>query len=155
VVKTPFYGGYGLIAADSIPKAAFHAFRVLHQLGNERLAVDSDSVLATRRADGALEIAVWNYAAPEEGGAPVEVNILLRGLDANRRHASIARVDAEHGSPIQAWQDMGRPAWPTREQIAALKKAARPGDPEAAQIGSDGSLKLRLPAHGLAVVEVP
>ena len=48
VVKKPFYGGYGLIAAGGIPKPAFAAFKVLHQLGQERLALDSDSALATR-----------------------------------------------------------------------------------------------------------
>jgi len=155
VVKTPFYGGYGLIAAGGIPKAAFNAFRLLHQLGSERLPVDSDSVLATRRGDGALEIAIWNYAAPEDAGRPAEITILFRGLGAARRRVSIARVDASHGSPIQAWQAMGSPSWPTREQIAILKKAAQTGEPETAQLGDDASLKLSLPAHGLAVVEVP
>ena len=33
VVKKPFYGGYGLIAAGGIPKPAFAAFEILHQLG--------------------------------------------------------------------------------------------------------------------------
>ncbi len=51
VVKQPFYGGYGLVAAGGIPKPAFSAFKILHQLGHERLALDSDSALVTR-ADG-------------------------------------------------------------------------------------------------------
>ena len=33
VVKQPFYGGYGLIAAGGIPKPAFSVFKMLHQLG--------------------------------------------------------------------------------------------------------------------------
>ena len=155
VVKTPFYGGYGLIAADGIPKAAFHAFRLLHRLGAERLPVESDSVLATRRADGALAVAAWNYAAPEEAGAPVEMTLSFKGLPDGRRAARIERVDAEHGSPLHAWEEMGSPTRPTREQVAALKKAAQAPDPEKVEIGSNGCLKLRLPAHGLALVEVP
>jgi hypothetical protein len=39
-------------------------------------------------------------------------------------------------------------------QIAALKSAAQPGNPETAEIGGDGSLKLRLSAHSLVMVEV-
>ena len=31
VVKQPFYGGYGLIAEDDLPKPAFNAFRLLHR----------------------------------------------------------------------------------------------------------------------------
>lgn len=62
VVKKPFYGGFGLIAAGGIPKASFNAFQLLHRLGHERLKVKGDNLLATRRADASLAIALWNYA---------------------------------------------------------------------------------------------
>ena len=65
VVKKPFYGGYGLIAAGNIPKPAFTAFRILHQLGDERLALDSESAIVTRGSDGSLVVAVWNLVPPE------------------------------------------------------------------------------------------
>ena len=154
VVKTPFYGGFGVFAESGIPKAAFHAFRLLHQLGTERLKVDSESVLATRRADGALEVAAWNYAAPEEAGSPIELSLSFKGLNAGKHTARIERVDAEHGSPLKAWEDMGRPAWPSRAQITALQSAAQPGNPETVELGDDGSLKLHLSAHSLVLVEV-
>ncbi len=64
VVKTPFYGGFGLIAEDSIPKPALNAFAMLHELGDRRIKVDSDSAIATRRSDGTIVIALWNYAPP-------------------------------------------------------------------------------------------
>ena len=51
VVRRPFYGGYGLMAAGNIPKASFNAFKLLHHLGGERLDVESGSALATRRAE--------------------------------------------------------------------------------------------------------
>src|SRR5205807_9912667 len=62
VVKTPFYGGFGLLAAGGIPKPAFNAFALLHQLGEQRLASAAEGALLTRRADGALVVALWNYA---------------------------------------------------------------------------------------------
>ena len=154
VVKTPFYGGFGLFAENGIPKPAFHAFRLLHQLGMERLNADSESVLATRRADGVLEVAAWNYTAPEEAGSPMELSLSFKGLSIAKHWARIERVDAEHGSPLKSWEDMGRPASPSVLQIAALKNAAQPGNPETAEIGADGSLKLRLSAHSLMMVEV-
>jgi xylan 1,4-beta-xylosidase len=154
VVKTPFYGGFGLFAESGIPKAAFHAFRLLHQLGTERLHADSESVLATRRADGAPAVAAWNYAAPEEAGSPMELSLSFKGLSAGKHTARIERIDAEHGSPLKAWQDMGRPASPSRAQIAALQRAAQAGNPETVELGADGSLKLNLSAHSLALVDV-
>ena len=51
VVKTPFYGGYGLIAAGGIPKAAFNAFAMLHRLGDQRLSPELKDALVTKRAD--------------------------------------------------------------------------------------------------------
>src|SRR6202042_2649009 len=34
VVRTPIYGGYGLLAERDLPKPAFNAFRLLHRLGD-------------------------------------------------------------------------------------------------------------------------
>src|SRR5437879_6956775 len=66
VVKTPFYGGFGILAERSIPKPAFNDFALLHRLGDTRLDVTSDSALVTRRKDGSIAIAVWNLFLPED-----------------------------------------------------------------------------------------
>jgi len=42
VVQTPFYGGYGLVDRARIPKAAFRAFELLHQMGDQRIASESE-----------------------------------------------------------------------------------------------------------------
>src|SRR5712672_4070258 len=54
VVRTPFYGGFGILAERSIPKPAFNDFTLLHRLGDTRLDVASDSALVTRRKNGSL-----------------------------------------------------------------------------------------------------
>src|SRR5262249_4092892 len=77
VVKTSFYGGYGLIAVNGVPKPAFNAFRVLHNLGEERVQLNSDTALLTRRNDGALVLAIWNYVPPDQAGAPKDVSLRL------------------------------------------------------------------------------
>lgn len=64
VVRTPFYGGFGLIAERGIPKAAFRAFELLHQLGDKRFESSGDDRLLTKKADGTLIAAIWNYAEP-------------------------------------------------------------------------------------------
>src|SRR2546430_15003041 len=61
VVKTPFYGGFGLLAAGGIPKPAFNAFALLHQLGEEPFRAEAEGALLTRRGDGTLGLALWNY----------------------------------------------------------------------------------------------
>ncbi len=54
VIKTPFYGGFGLIAEGGVPKAAFNAFAMLHRLGDQRFEPDLADALVTKRADGTL-----------------------------------------------------------------------------------------------------
>jgi len=155
VVKQPFYGGYGLIAEDHIPKAAFNAFQLLHLLGNERIPVASINALATRDADGQLAIALWNYAAPEEAGATREMRLVIAGLTGPHR-ARIQIVDAQHGSPLAAWQTMGRPAFPTRHQIQTLRDAATLPDAVERDLaaGDPATLSLTLQPHALALVRI-
>jgi xylan 1,4-beta-xylosidase len=152
IFKTPYYGGFGLIANHSIPKAAFNVFRLLHLLGDERLAVDSDSVLATRRKDGSLAIALWNYAEPGATGAAATISLKLEGTPAQT--AVVQRVDAAHGSSLETWIQMGRPSSPNPEQTRRLRNAAAAGKPETVKI-VDGRLDVQLPAPGLALVEIP
>ncbi|MGH9455610.1 MAG: GH39 family glycosyl hydrolase, partial [Terriglobia bacterium] len=123
IVKRPFYGGYGLIAAGNIPKAPFNDFKLLHQLGNERLVVNSDSALVTRRPDGSLAIAVWNYSPPEKAGPSKRITLSIRGLR-GKSAASVQVVDAHHGSPLATGEAMGRPDFPSRQQQQQLRRAA-------------------------------
>jgi xylan 1,4-beta-xylosidase len=120
VVKTPFYGGYGLIAEHGIPKAAFRAFELLHKLGDSRLAVDSENALVTKRTDGHLVIALWNYAEPGESGTPQTFTLNIKGAKRYR----VQMVAPGNGSSLEAWKKMRSPALPTREQVKALVEAS-------------------------------
>jgi xylan 1,4-beta-xylosidase len=151
IVKQPFYGGYGLIAAGSIPKPAFAAFKLLHQLGNERLALDSDSALATRAPDGSLVVAVWNLIPPGQTGAAKTV--VMRFKNVRARRVSIARVDRDHGDPHPAYEKMGSPIYPTQAQLQKLRDSVALGAPEIQELKS-GELSVTLPANGLAVIAI-
>ncbi|MFZ0962345.1 MAG: glycosyl hydrolase family 39 [Terriglobia bacterium] len=155
VVKRPFYGGYGLIAVGNIPKAAYNDFKLLHELGAERISVDSDSALATRRTDGSVAIAVWNYAPPGNGGTLKQFTLSLKGI-AGGGEARIQIVDREHGSALAAWVAMGKPDFPSREQQEKLRKAAELGPPEVRQLSraNPSTLGLTLAPQSLALIEI-
>ncbi len=123
VIKTPFYGGYGLIAEGGIPKAAFNAFAMLHRLGSQRLEPQYPNTLVTKRADGSLAVAVWNYAAPGEQGSSKDFQIGVSGWTGTP-HFHVEILDREHGSAFTAWQAMGSPADPTRQQYEQLRHRA-------------------------------
>jgi xylan 1,4-beta-xylosidase len=154
VVKEPFYGGFGLLAAGGIPKPSFNAFALLHRLGETRLAAQSESVLVTRRKDGSLAIAVWNLFLPEQAGTAKTVTLRLAHLaGAGAASARVTIVDGEHGSPLPAYEKMGRPKYPTQAQLKELRKAA--ALPAAKVIPlHGGTLTLTLQPHALALVEI-
>lgn len=162
VVKQPFYGGFGLIAAGGIPKPSYNAFKLLHQLGDERIAVDSDSVLVTRRKDGSLAIAAWNLVPPDTTGATQiqgtqtgltkTIHLRFQQLSSGHR-AYISRVDRDHGDVHLAYEKMRQPRYPTREQVKDLQKAGELPSPEIRDL-SNGELILDLAPDSLAVVEI-
>jgi xylan 1,4-beta-xylosidase len=152
VIKQPFYGGFGLLAERGIPKPSFHVFALLHRLGDERIAVDSDSVLATRRKDGTLVVAVWNYAPPGPEGAPKTVSLRLTGVPSNAG-VTISRVDATHGNALLTYQEMGRPVSPTAKQIEELRRATQLPPAERTNL-ANGTLQIQIPSHGLALLEI-
>jgi xylan 1,4-beta-xylosidase len=151
VVKQPFYGGYGLLAEQGIPKPAFNAFKMLHALGTTRIALDSSSALVTRRADGTVVMVIWNLFPPGEAGKNRRVSIHFD--NAGRvQHATVSRLDATHGSVLSAYAAMGKPPYPTPAQIQALRAAAILPPPETARL-QNGALTITLPPQGLAVLE--
>jgi xylan 1,4-beta-xylosidase len=164
VVRTPFYGGFGLIAADHIPKPTLNIFRALHKLGGRRIAVASDSVLATATQTGGLVIALWDYAPPTGTGAaytmpsgpagpPKTFDLELKNLPPSAT-AEVWRVDDDHGNVLKAFDAMGRPPGDlTQQQVAQLRAAGAMAPPERMHL-AHGELHLVVPAHGLAVVVV-
>ncbi len=164
VVRTPFYGGFGLIAADNIPKPSLNVFRALHKLGTERLPLTSDSALATVTPDGKLVLALWDYAPPTGTGATYTMPTGSAGparsfdlhLDHVRANAAVElwRVDPDHGNVLRAFDAMGRPAGVlTSAQIAQLRAAGAMAPMETQHL-SRGNLRVTVPAHGLAVLVV-
>ena len=151
VVKTPFYGGYGLIAAGGIPKPAFNAFKLLHKLGEERIELHSNSVLLTRRKDGTPVLAVWNYAPPEQAGSPRTFTLRLKG--SNAKQALISRVDSDHGDFHSVYEKIGEPRYPTLKQIEELRHASDLPPPQVQRI-KDSELTITVPGHGLALIEL-
>jgi xylan 1,4-beta-xylosidase len=162
VVRNPFYGGFGLIAADRIPKPAFNAFAMLHRLGDVRLPVASDSALVTRRADGTVVLALWNYAPPvgdtdtyAKGmpqGLSKRFDVDVSHLKANAK-ATVWRVDESHGNAVAAFDAMGRPDFPSRKQIAQLREAGEPAKPDSMTV-QNGRLQVDVPPQGLVVIEL-
>ena len=152
VVKTPFYGGFGLVAAGNIPKPSYYAVELLHRLGEERIDNENPDVLVTRGQLGGLQIAVWNIVNPGSSGAPKKVKLVFKNVPPSA-HVAIRRVDADHGNTLGLWQKMGSPRYPTQEQLEDLRQEPRLPGPDSQDL-VNGTLTLELPVNGLAVLQI-
>jgi xylan 1,4-beta-xylosidase len=164
VVRSPFYGGFGLIAADHIPKPSLNAFRALHKLGTRRLALNSGSALASENARGDLVLALWDYASPYGTGPrytmpngpadPAKSFVFTLQHVPATAAVEIWRVDGNHGNVLKAFNAMGRPPGDlTQHQVLELRAAGAMAAPEHTHL-RNRQLRITVPAHGLAVVLV-
>jgi len=96
-------------------------------------------------------IAVWNLFYRKKRRAEKFTLHFAKSLAA--KSASVTIVDALHGSPLAAFEKMGRPAFPSREQIAELRKAGAMPQSKTLPVSQD-SLSLTLEPHALALIEL-
>ncbi len=165
VVRTPFYGGFGLIAADNIPKPTLNIFTLLHKLGDRRIAVASDSVLATEtparqphpRSMG-LRPSHRNRRCLHHAQRPRRPTEDLRHRTQKHRAQRNRRNMARGRRPRQRAQGLRRDGPPSRRPHASNKS---PNSAPPAQMAppqhihlDHGRLHLTVPAHGLAVVVI-
>ncbi len=150
VVKTPFYGGFGLIAADDIPKPSYLAFALLHKLGDQRIAVASDSALLTRRNDGSFVLALWNY---KKSSPDASRTLRLQFTNAGIHHALVWRLDSDHGDLHRLYNQLGAPRYPTQAQILQLRAASQLAPPEDVAIESQ-TLSVPVSGDELVLIEL-
>lgn len=152
VIPKPFFGGFGLIAIDHLPKPSFQVFRLLHGLGEERLPEQANDVLVTKKKDGSIVLAAWNLSEPGANAPAKTVAFTFAGVKGNAA-VRISRVDHAHGDVLAAYDKMGAPAYPSQEQLRQLREVVAPAAPEVEHLRG-GSFTLTIPDQGLAVVEV-
>jgi xylan 1,4-beta-xylosidase len=151
VLREPLARGFGLIGIDGIPRPIFAAYALLHRLGDQRLAAAAPNVLATRRADGNLAVAAWNWADPQSPPKPSLIDLVFRNLGPGAK-ARLTRFDADHGNTTRLYDEMGAPLYPSPAQVTRLQKIAVL-KPERIVL-SAGHLRLFLPPNGMALIEI-
>jgi xylan 1,4-beta-xylosidase len=156
----PFHGGFGLQTVHGIAKPTYRVFQLLHRLGNERIQVtrgaESTVEMLAVRGESGLTLLAYNHDVPGAKIAEEEVVIAIRGL-APVRPIALARIDAHHANPKQAWIDLGSPEYPTQQELARIEQASDTGHDELrAQNSAEGcTVRFSLPAHGVAALTLP
>lgn len=148
-----FHGGFGMINFQGIVKPAYHAYRMLHQLGNEKLYQGEYLFVSRNAAVGKIAALAYNYpeeyenAVPSgnkklEDGTSKPLDFTLTNLKPGVQF-SIETLDKDHGNIHNFWEQMGRPDAPTPEQLEVMKNFANTLKTEIVTLDKSGELKIK------------
>jgi xylan 1,4-beta-xylosidase len=121
---TPFKNEYGIQTIHGVPKPSYRMFEVLHRAGDKRIPVESGhktaEVLALK--DGKrVTVFVYNHDIDRRNIKAENILLKLRG-SINRIRKTV--IDENHCNPLLAWENMGKPKYPTKDELAAINKAS-------------------------------
>lgn len=147
-----FHGGFGMINYQGLVKPSYHAYRMLHQLGNQKLYKDDYLFVSKDSSNGNISALAYNYpeeyedAVPfgtdkREKGTSKKLNFTLTGLKAGAMF-EIEILDKDHGNIHNFWESMGKPEPPTREEIKVMKAYANTMKTEFAKADKNGNLTI-------------
>lgn len=132
--RSIFHGGFGMINYQGIVKPSFHAYRMLHALGDEKLFANDYVFVSRKSGNGKIVALAYNYpeeyfdAVPSgnnkrEQGTSKQLNLNLSKLKPGAMFR-IEVLDKDNGNIHNYWEKMGKPEPPTREQVKLMKNHA-------------------------------
>jgi len=139
----PYFAGFRQLATRGIDLPVLNVFRMYAQMKGDRVSAVSsaqtpladivkDGVRGTpdvgtlASSDGKkVAVMVWHYHDDDLAGPEAQVNVHLTGLPLANGTAKVVeyRIDDRTSNSYSAWQRMGSPQDPTKEQLAELKRA--------------------------------
>lgn len=153
-----FHGGFGLINYQEIVKPAFHAYRMMNELGDQTLAQVPGGIVTRFSESGRIAVMAYNYSPELKASLPVsntlqaadaidnsgsarEFTIDISHLPAGATFV-IETLDKQHGDAVAAWEAMGKPEPPNKQQTALLREEAWATRKEIVRADSDGNLHI-------------
>lgn len=145
------FEGTRTFSTQGIDKAVFNMFKIYGQLGDEKLAFESDAAetmdfleepeigaknhsqytgegeetdvsgFAVKAADGSVQIVVYSHNNDRDLKESASVTVTVEGLKDGSVTVEHYRIDAEHSNPYAEWKRQGEPLFPEGEQYAAIK----------------------------------
>lgn len=132
-----FHGGFGMINFQGIVKPSFHAYRMLHQLGDEKIYYKDPLFVSRSTKTGKISALAFNYPKEYESHVPgasdisdyykasaKQLKITLKGLKPHTVF-QLDLLDTDHGNIMAAYNAMGRPHSPNHEQTEWLRQQGR------------------------------
>ena len=156
---TPFHGGFGMINFQGIPKPSFHAYRLLHALGDQVVHTSPGAIVTRHQRTGKLTALAYHY--PDEVKVAVPTSTLSRDVAQKTlatgraaklsidlddltpgSHVLVETLGKDSGNAMGLWEAMGKPDPLSREQTASLRDSASLLHAESFHVDASGRFKL-------------
>ena len=150
-----FHGGFGMINFQGLVKPSYHAYRMLNQLGDEKIYYKDPLFISRSSKTGKLSAIAFNYPEEYEQTVPSMRNftnymnassktldIVLEGLNPNTCF-EIDILDKMNGNVYDTYLSMGAPHSPSMGEIEFLREKAWGTVKEIAKVDNDGRLMLK------------
>ena len=150
-----FHGGFGMINFQGLVKPSFHAYRMLHRLGDEKIYYQGPLFVSRFSQTGKVSAIAFNYPVEYEekvpsasnfhnymDATPRSLDVVLKGLTPGAVF-EIEILDKENGNVYDDYLEMGAPHSPNRQEIAVLKEKAWATVKQIVKVGQDGQLVLK------------
>ena len=151
-IARPFVGMFGLRAKGGINKPSYYGYGLLHELGDRRIANQSQDTIVTKTANGGLAIAAWDLVDPGKSGTARSIHFVFAHVKPDAR-VTIQRVDEAHGNVLPQYRAMGSPSDPTAAQVKKLNQETALPPPTQMTL-QNGALDVKLTPNELALIQV-
>ncbi|PQV48990.1 xylan 1,4-beta-xylosidase [Jejuia pallidilutea] len=151
-----FHGGFGMINYQGLVKPSYHAYRMLHQLGDEKLYKDEFLFVSRKSGNGKIVALAYNYPKEHYNAVPKSIRKIDKHYNGSSRQLNfslsklkpgtqfkIEILDKDHGNIYDYWEKMGKPEPPTREQIKVMKAFAERLNTNIVTADTNGNLKIQ------------
>lgn len=163
---TPFHGGFGLMNREGIRKAAWFAYKYLHQLQGNEVPLADGQAIATVGPKGTA-VLLWDWTQPVQqlsnrpfftkvlpATAKASVALSLSGLKSGTYRVTLHRTGFKANDAHTRYLEMGSPAILSPAQLAELQglTADRPEVTRDVRVGADGRYTTAVPMRTNDVV---
>ncbi|WP_256011840.1 GH39 family glycosyl hydrolase [Desertivirga xinjiangensis] len=150
--ETIFHGGFGLINYQGIVKPSYHGYRMLHQLGDEKLYYTDPLFVSRSSKNGKISAIAFNYPKEFESKVPAaehvnsymkasskQLDVTFKNLEPNALF-EIEILNNTNGNIMAKYKELGSPQSPNRETTQLLKNLAQGTVKTTVKADADGTL---------------
>ena len=159
-----FCGCYGLLTKSGIPKPGFYAFKMLRQVGDERLVLKNedetdmilnDTGIAALRKEKDVQIVLTRQRMKNDE-LPGEITEIVVEMEKNPSSVTIQRIDETHCNPLAMWEQMGSPMVPNSAEVEEIKRKTALVEEPFSYIYQDGQVRLttELKVNDVALIKI-